>query len=173
MDYVTPLDETAGTPYADRNLVSGVPGSRVSAAFFNTVLAELIALIEGAGLTLSAGDLTQVLQAVVALGNRAATVQELSIASAEVDFDITTYKVFTLDVDENFTLNLPTVPAGIGGMFLIFATQDATGRSLFLESGYEVAAGAWSTDADAVNIIWGSVDASGTIDLVFAQRGAA
>jgi hypothetical protein len=195
MEYVPPTNGDTEDPdrvYTDGT--AGVPGSGSipPAEFFNTLQAELLALIEGASLTPDSEDLAQLLAAVNA---RAAAVvaalavvhssnvvdagyfstpEVLAIETGEVDFDVTDSAVFTLDVDENIALNLPTVPAGAGGMFILYATQDATGgRTLTLASGYEIASGAWDTTADAVNILWGTCDGSGTIDLVIGQRGAA
>jgi len=67
MQFIPPFGETGSTPYADRNTSLGVDGSRVPAQFFNDILAELLELITFAGLTPSAGDLTQVRQAIQAM----------------------------------------------------------------------------------------------------------
>lgn len=82
--------------------------------------------------------------------------------------------VFTLTLTANTTLGFPSGMAGKAGMFMVVAKQDATGgRTLTLASGYQLASGDWSTEANAVNLLWVSSDGSGTVlDVVISQRGA-
>lgn len=68
-------------------------------------------------------------------------------------------------------------PASLGaraGMFLLVIKQDGTGgRTLTMASGYKLAAGSWSTAANATNLLWITSDGSGAaLDVVIAQRGA-
>lgn len=67
MRIVPPLGEDVGTPYADMNLETGVPGSVLPAEFFNSLNAEVSALLAAADIDPDEADLTQVLQAVQAL----------------------------------------------------------------------------------------------------------
>lgn len=77
MDHIQPLGEQVGTLYRDRNAAAGIAGSKVPAAFFNGVQAELLGLITGAGLSPDEKDFGQVLKAVQAL-----------IAKSKPGFDI-------------------------------------------------------------------------------------
>lgn len=68
MDFVAPLDAAnPGDPYVDENPNAGIDGSIVPAAFFNQGQRELVNLILGAGLVPDPDDLTQVLEAILAL----------------------------------------------------------------------------------------------------------
>ncbi|MBX9633412.1 MAG: phage tail protein [Magnetospirillum sp.] len=82
--------------------------------------------------------------------------------------------VFTVTATTNLTLGWPAALAGKAGMMLVVAIQDAAGgRTLTLASGYKLAAGEWSTTANAVNLLWITSDGSGTaLDVVISQRGA-
>lgn len=82
--------------------------------------------------------------------------------------------VFTLTATANLTLGFPAGMTGKAGMFMVVAKQDAIGgRTLALASGYKLASGDWSTEANAVNLLWVTSDGSGTVlDVVISQRGA-
>lgn len=67
MDYIEPLGGATDDPYINRDPGTGTPGSKVPAQVFNDIQAELLNLIEAAGLTPDDGDLTQLAQAVAAL----------------------------------------------------------------------------------------------------------
>jgi hypothetical protein len=88
--------------------------------------------------------------------------------------DLAAGNVFTLTATASLTLAFPAALAGRAGMFLVVIAQDATGgRTLTLASGYKLAAGSWSTAANAVNLLWVTSDGTGTaLDVVIAQRGA-
>lgn len=69
MKYVQPYDQPSvpDAPYVDLDAAHGVDGSIPPAKFFNDIQAELLDLIDYAGLTPDAADLTQVRQAILAL----------------------------------------------------------------------------------------------------------
>jgi microcystin-dependent protein len=67
MQKVPPLGADPGDPFVDRNLLGGIEGSVVPAAFFNVINDELVHLIEHAGLTPDDEDLQQIRKAVAAL----------------------------------------------------------------------------------------------------------
>jgi hypothetical protein len=98
----------------------------------------------------------------------------VAIAAGHVVLNPALGNVFTIAVDAAFTLDLVAGMAGKAGMMLLIATQDAVGgHALATAAGYHPAAGEWSTEADAVNLIWITSDGSGTaLDVVIAQRGA-
>lgn len=69
MDYISPLNatptpENPRPPYIDGNLAAGQRGSFPSGKVFEYLQKELLAVIEGAGLTPSNGNLGQLLQAI-------------------------------------------------------------------------------------------------------------
>lgn len=66
MYHVPPAGGNPGDPYVNKNPGTGQKGSRPTAEFFNQVLAELINLIEAAGLEPDSEDLTQLEQAIMA-----------------------------------------------------------------------------------------------------------
>lgn len=191
MRYVPPFGApNPDDPYVDDDPALEVDGSIPPAEFFNAFNGEVVFLITDSGLTPDAGDLTQVAQAVdmridAALGDggylAASTDATLSAgfyttpAALAIDTGTVTpvfagRNVFTLAVTEAITLADPAVvPAG--GMAVIYATQDATGgHGMTWGSAYRVAAGSWSTDANAVNILWLTFDGGAVIDVVIAQR---
>jgi hypothetical protein len=72
MDYVspsnvTPTEATPRPPYVDGNPQTGQDGSIVPAALPNSIQAEILAVIEGAGLTPAGNNLSQLLQAIQVL----------------------------------------------------------------------------------------------------------
>jgi hypothetical protein len=67
MRKIQPTGEAAEAPYIDGNLAAGIPGSRVPAEFFNSVVEELVHLIVHSGQTPSSSDLQQVRKAVAAM----------------------------------------------------------------------------------------------------------
>jgi hypothetical protein len=69
MKFIQPYDQPSNptAPYVDLNEAMGVDGSVPPAKFFNNLQAEVLAVITAAGLTPSDGDLTQLLQAIIAL----------------------------------------------------------------------------------------------------------
>ena len=105
------------------------------------------------------------------------TPQALGIAGGSVAFDMSLRNVFSLSVTADFTLAYPINPAAMpgAGMWLIYATQDATGRNLSLASGYRLCGGEWSTNANQVNLIFVAAQsaAPAVLDVWIAQRGAA
>ena len=64
MKYVPPLGEAPNTPYIDGNPAAGIEGSIVPAASIEHDQREIVAVIEGAGLTPDSADLTQLTQAI-------------------------------------------------------------------------------------------------------------
>jgi hypothetical protein len=64
MKYVPPLGEAPDTPYIDGNPAAGIEGSIVPAASIEHDQREIVAVIEGAGLTPDSADLTQLTQAI-------------------------------------------------------------------------------------------------------------
>ena len=91
-----------------------------------------------------------------------------------VALDLEDGNAFKIAVTEPFTLELPDNAAGKAGMFMVIAVQDATGgHALATAAGYHPAGGEWSTEPDAVNLLWVTLDGSGTdFDIVIGQRGA-
>lgn len=75
MQKISSLTDTADTngEFTDGSGASGVEATLLPAAWFNTIQRELVAVIEGAGLTLDASDDTQLLQAIKALISAAST----------------------------------------------------------------------------------------------------
>lgn len=69
MQHVPPFGGEPNENFVDRNLETGTAGSKVPAQFFNTILAELLHVIEYAGITPSAEDLQQIRKAIQALAN--------------------------------------------------------------------------------------------------------
>lgn len=64
MQYTPPAGDPAGAPYVDGNRAAGIRGSIVPAAAIEHDMRELVHLIDYAGLTPSADDLTQVRKAI-------------------------------------------------------------------------------------------------------------
>lgn len=64
MQYIQPTGAAPNAAYVDANPLLGIEGSIVPAAAIESAQRELVALISGAGLTPSSGDLTQVLAAI-------------------------------------------------------------------------------------------------------------
>jgi len=98
----------------------------------------------------------------------------LAITGGTATPDLAAGNVFTLTATTSLTLAFPAALAGRAGMMLVVIAQDATGgRTLTLASGYKLAAGSWSTAANAVNLLWITSDGTGTaLDVVISQRGA-
>lgn len=67
MDHIPPFGGAPTDNYVDRNLGTGTPGSKVPAKFFNDMLAEILNVIDQAGLTPDENDLTQLYQAIAIL----------------------------------------------------------------------------------------------------------
>lgn len=68
MKYVPPFGATdPDEVYLNRNLGTGTAGSKVDAKFFNDLQAEIMNLLDTAGIVPDDGDLTQVYQAVLAI----------------------------------------------------------------------------------------------------------
>lgn len=67
MDHIPPFGGNPTDNYVDRNVALGVPGSKVPAKFFNDMLAEILNVIDQAGLTPDENDLTQLYQAIAVL----------------------------------------------------------------------------------------------------------
>lgn len=61
---VTPTEATPRPPYVDGNPQTGQDGSIIPASFVNSTQAEILAVIEGAGLTPASNNLSQLLQAI-------------------------------------------------------------------------------------------------------------
>jgi len=87
---------------------------------------------------------------------------------------LTQGNVFTVDVTAPLTLAIPADLAGKAGGMRIYATQNAAGgHGLTLAAGYRLLAGEWSTQADAVNILWVESNGQGDVlDVSINQRGA-
>lgn len=70
MDYTPPLGSTdPNEPYSDGNIAFGLKGSRPPAKSWNDIYAELLNVIDTAGLTRDGNDLTQLAAAVQMLAN--------------------------------------------------------------------------------------------------------
>jgi hypothetical protein len=97
----------------------------------------------------------------------------LAIVDGEVTPDLDLGTVFTVAVDQPFTLNAPLHLENKAGMFSIVATQDETGtHAMVTDEIYHLASGAWTLTANTVNLMWITLDGSGTaLDAVIAQRG--
>lgn len=67
MKYVPPIGGAADDPYIDGNPAAGVQGSDVPAAAIEHPMREIVAVIEAAGLTPDALELSQLLQAIQSL----------------------------------------------------------------------------------------------------------
>lgn len=69
MKYIQPYDQpsTPNAPYLDLDAAHGVDGSIPPAKFFNNLQAEILAVIQHAGITPSDTDLTQLREAILAL----------------------------------------------------------------------------------------------------------
>lgn len=67
------MDRTIGEGYAiidgKRQFVDGPPGTKITAQFLNALQEEIMAVIEGAGISPSADNLTQLKQAVTGYAN--------------------------------------------------------------------------------------------------------
>jgi hypothetical protein len=195
MEYVPPLG--AADPdesYVDGNPAAGIEGSPVPAAAIEGMLREIIQVIVQSGLEPTGADLTQLADAIelliadaLDLGGYLARDEAdvltagyftapvaAAIAAGHVALDPAAGNVFTVAVTAPFTLDFPAGLAGKAGMILVIATQDgAGGHALTTAAGYHAAAGSWSTEANAVNLIWITSDGGGAaLDVVIAQRGA-
>lgn len=99
----------------------------------------------------------------------------LSAVTGVITPDLAAGNVFTHTLTAATTLAFPaTVPGA--GMALLYLRQDATGgRALTLAAGYRLCSGSWSTDPEAINILWLTSEAAGAtvLDVVIAQRGDA
>ena len=97
----------------------------------------------------------------------------LEIAGGTVTPVLLNRNVQTLAVDEAITLANPAeIPPG--GMAVIYATQDGSGgHGITWGSAYRVCNGNWSTDPNAVNILWLTTAGGGIVDVAIAQRGEA
>lgn len=73
MEYVPPIGGAADAPYVNANPALGVDGSPVPAAAIEHTMREIVAVIEGAGLTPDGENLAQLLAAINALIAGAAT----------------------------------------------------------------------------------------------------
>lgn len=86
MDYIPPINGNAADvkrPYINGNRVLGEQGSVLDATFFNVVQAEILTVLESAGLTPSQGDTGQLHEAVLRL--IAQNLPNLGDAQAEVE----------------------------------------------------------------------------------------
>jgi len=148
-------------------IVDGAPGH----ADFQTALAAYLA---------AGGYLRRDVSDVLAAGYWATPVP-LDGSSGTAAPDLTLGNVFTLDtsgsgsgvVTQPITLADPASVPG-AGMAIVYAAQDATGgHALTLGAGYRVQAGTWSTDANAVNVLYLTMDGGAAIDVTISQRGEA
>ena len=169
-----------------------IPATHLDAGWFNQVQEELAHVIESTGTALDPDDRTQLATAITAMIGGAlpdlagylrdsvnATLQAgfyvtpavLAITAGTVTPVLVNRNVQTLTVDEAITLANPaTIPPG--GMAVIYATQDASGgHGITWGSAYRICNGNWSTDPDAVNILWLTTAGGGIIDVAIAQRG--
>lgn len=83
MKYVQPIGGAVNAPYVDANPSSGVEGSPVPAAAIEHPQREIEAVITGAGLVPSSGDLTQLRQAITKMmqsGQRAVVINNATFA---------------------------------------------------------------------------------------------
>lgn len=112
------MDRTTGEGYATvggkRRFTDGPPGTVLNAEWLNAVQEEILAVIEGAGMTPSATDLTQLRQAVQGFSNSAGLRYGADTGAADA------YVVSTT----------PAVTAYADGIALLFkATNSNTGAS--------------------------------------------
>lgn len=142
MKHIPPFGGGPEDVYIDRSLETGTPGSKVPAAFFNIVLAELLNLIIAAGIEPSDEDFTQIEQAVRALANfNIATLTEQ--AAIEPD-DFLPF----LDMDAGDTPDERKIKAGdllsrfMGGRMTIAA--DANWNTLVTPGMYNTTGSAYS-----------------------------
>jgi hypothetical protein len=122
MDYIEPLGGATDDPYINRNPGTGTPGSKVPAQVFNDIQAELLNLIEAAGLTPNEEDLTQLTQAVAALSGFS-----ISELTEDVTPDVLADFLATYDDDaeENKKVALSTLLTRfMGGRMAIDAEAD-------------------------------------------------
>lgn len=133
MEYIKPLDGVAAdAPYVDDNPQAGIDGSVVPAAFFNAMQAEVLAVIEGAGLTPTAANMAQLYEAILALISAAITPGEDPGSWALANRMLTAGKGLTgggdLTADRTFTVALNTLDAIAGAMADddLFAVHDTS-----------------------------------------------
>lgn len=85
MKYVQPIGGAVNDPYVDANPVGGIEGSAVPAAAIEHPMREIEAVISGAGLVPSVGDLTQLRQAIAKMiqsGQRTVVIDGVNFAPA-------------------------------------------------------------------------------------------
>jgi hypothetical protein len=80
--------------FRDRNLLAGLSGTQVTAAFLNGLQEEVLAVIEGAGLTPAAGNWAQLLTAIQALIASGAASAVANALNTPQSLTAAGYKVF-------------------------------------------------------------------------------
>lgn len=155
MEYVPPLNgdlEDPGRAYANGS--SGVPGSGSipSARFFNLVQAELIALVDAAGIALDAEDDAQVAAAVLALIKAGAIGDVPFMAGfgpdgAGADLEVATYGYLVLARAIKLTGTAGYIEAPATGAAVVLDVE-ADGATIF-QTAPQFAAGANAMTAGA------------------------
>lgn len=106
MDYIQPFGGDPEDVYIDRNPATGTPGSKVPAQIFNDLQAEILNVLDAAGIVPSDGDLTQLAQAIAALSGFSISDQT---EDAEPDVLADFLATYDADVEGNKKVKLSTL----------------------------------------------------------------
>lgn len=162
MDYTPPLGSTdPNAPYNDGNIALGLKGSRPPAKSWNDIYAELLNVIDVAGLTRDGNDLTQIAAAIQMLANF-----NIASLSEEAAIEMGDFLPF-FDVDNGDERKLTAaslLSRFMGGRMVIAA--DANWNTL-------VTAGMYNTTGSAyINAPLGAAAHPGTLWIIGRSQSA-
>jgi len=196
MEYVPPIGKTGEAPYVDGDPEQDIEGDAVSAKAWENTMREIVNAInyhlgtETDPTPASNGDLQQLRKAIEAavtngmvdalMRNVSATVTKgfwqtpvaLAIEAGVATPDTVANNQWTLTIDEDVTIAAPDpIPDGGDGV-LVLTIDGAGGHAISLDAAYRIAHGSINTDANAVNLIYMTINGD-LVDLHISQRGAA